>query len=163
MMNKPDIVESVHDLIIWLSEPQTAVMAARAANILNMAGQGGGKSAVIGYSSGMFVQEFPILRGFIGANTEIQLSQSTLAAVFKIWEQAYGLTQYDAKNNPTGAYVVDRRPPPHFTRFHKLRKYASTISFWNGALVYIGSLENYTAHDGKEFGWAHLDETKDTK
>ena len=24
-------------------------------------------------------------------------------------------------------------------------------------------IKNYLAHDGKEFGWAHLDETKDTK
>lgn len=160
MINKADIVQ---DLIVWLSEPQTWVMAVRAANILNMAGQGGGKSAVIGYSSGMFVQEFPRLRGFIGANTENQLSQSTLAAVFKIWEITYGLAQYDKYENPTGAFVVDRRPPIHFTKFHRLRNYRNTISFWNGALIYIGSLENYTAHDGKEFGWAHLDETKDTR
>lgn len=159
-MNKPEIVQ---DLIVWLSEPQTWVMAVRAANILNMAGQGGGKSAVIGYSSGMFVQEFPRLRGFIGANTENQLSQSTLAAVFKIWEITYGLTQYDKTENPTGAFVVDRRPPAHFAKFHRLRSYRNTISFWNGALVYIGSLENYVAHDGKEFAWAHLDETKDTR
>lgn len=152
-----------NDIEIILSEPQTAVLETRKAQILNMAGQGGGKSRVIGYSSGMFVTDFPMVKGFIGANTEMQLTQSTLAAVFKSWAETYGYEEYDPKNNPAGAYVVDKKPPLHFTKYHKFRRYGGIVSFYNGATIFLGSLENYKAHDGKEFGWAHLDETKDTK
>lgn len=152
-----------NDIIIELSEPQTEVLSTRKAVILDMAGQGGGKSRVIGYSSASFILEFPELMGFIGANTEMQLTQSTLSAVFRVWADVYGLYEYDQKASPSGAFVVDKRPPPHFSRIHKQRSYRGIISFWNGCTVYIGSLENYKAHDGKEFAWAHLDETKDTK
>lgn len=154
--------ESSNDIEIILSEPQTAVLSSRAAVILDMAGQGSGKSQNIGYSSGMFITDFPQALGFIGANTYLQLSQSTLVRVYATWKAVYGFTEYDAKSNPGGAYVVDKKPPPHFERVHYLRDYSGTISFYNGALIFLGSLENYKAHDGKEFAWAHLDETKDT-
>jgi hypothetical protein len=151
------------EIEVWLSEPQEAVLATRQQLILEMAGQGGGKSQNIGYSSGMLISAFPKARGFIGANTYNQLSQSTLDRVFNTWKTAYGFEEYDKHAAPWGAYVVDKRPPPHFTRYQNLRHYDGTISFWNGQLTFIGSLENYKAHEGKEFTWAHLDETKDTK
>lgn len=151
------------EIEIWLSEPQTAVLESRQQVTLEMSGQGGGKSQSIGYSSGQLISEFPEVLGFIGANTYLQLSQSTLDRVFKTWKIAYGFEEWDAKASPWGAYVVDKKPPAHFTRLHKLRDYSGTISFYNGQLTFIGSLENYKAHEGKEFGWAHLDETKDTK
>jgi hypothetical protein len=148
---------------VILSEPQEAVLESRKANILEMAGKGSGKSETIGISTGMFISELPEAAGFIGANTIMQLSQSTLDRVFKSWKKVHDFTEYDPKFNRGGAYVIDKKPPPSFQRFRSLRDYRGTISFYNGALVYIGSLENYKAHDGKEFAWAHLDETKDTK
>lgn len=157
-------MDSSNDIEIELSEPQTAVMASRAAVILQMAGQGGGKSQVIGYVSAQLIESFPLAKGFLGANTYMQLSQSTLAAVYKVWAKDFGLVEYDPKENPGGAFVVDKKPPAHFEKLHPaLRTYDGVISFWNGARVFIGSLENYQAHDGKEFAWGHLDETKDTK
>lgn len=155
-------MQQLEDIEIELSEPQTAVLASRQSAILNMSGQGGGKSQVIGYSAGMFLSDFPQALGFIGANTYMQLSQSTLVRVFATLKEVYGFTEYDKVGNPAGAYVVDKKPPPHFHRIHQLRTYDGTMSFYNGALVFLGSLDNYKAHDGKEFAWAHLDETKDT-
>lgn len=157
------IQESPGDIVVELSAPQTAVLESRAAVILDMSGQGGGKSQNIGYSSGMFVSEFPDLLGFIGANTYLQLSQSTLVSTFRTWKKIFGFTEWDLKANRNGAYVVDKKPPSHFTRRLQLRDYSGTISFYNGALIFLGSLDNYKAHEGKEFAWAHLDETKDTK
>lgn len=151
-----------NEIIVELSEPQTTVLSVRKSIILDMAGKGSGKSQNIGYSSGMFISDFPQALGFIAANTAMQLSQSTLNRTFEVWKNVYGFTEYDAKSNPAGSYVVDKRPPLHFERIHRLRDYAGTISFYNGTLIYIGSLENYKAHDGKQFAWAHLDETKDT-
>jgi hypothetical protein len=45
----------------------------------------------------------------------------------------------------------------NFDRFNNI------ISFCNGGLIFTGSLDNYMSHSGKEFGFALLDETKDTK
>lgn len=148
---------------IILSEPQTDVFNARSAMVLDMAGQGSGKTENIGLISGYKIINYPELKGFIGANTHNQLSQSTLTKVFKVWEKYYGLYQYNPKTNPNGAYVVDKKPPEHFKVTEQFKDYHNIISFVNGVIVFVGSLENYLAHDGKEFAWAHLDETKDTK
>lgn len=154
---------NVEEIDVVLSEPQEAVMAARTRLILDMAGQGGGKSQNIGYSSGLFASTFPRLKQFLGANTYDQLSGATLSNAYKVWRLVYGMTEYDAKSNPRGNYVVDKKPPLHFQKFSTYKSYKNIISFWNGAQIMVGSLDNYKAHDGKEFALAHLDETKDTK
>jgi hypothetical protein len=60
--------------------------------------------------------------------------------------------------------AIDVIPPGHFnTEDHEYDSYHGKICFQNGTVVYKGSLDNYKAHDGKEFAWAILDETKDTK
>jgi hypothetical protein len=158
-------VQQEYDEVVELtfSQPQMMCVMSRAPLILDMAGQGGGKTELIGYLSGQMVNDFPELKGFIGANTDIQLSQSTLTKVFAHWKKYFGFTQYDPKYNLTGHYVVDKIPPPHFVRHEQLKNYYNTICFKNGAMIFVGNLSNYLAHDGKEFGWAHLDETKDTK
>ena len=48
-------------------------------------------------------------------------------------------------------------------KFEKYINYSNIISFDNGAIIYIGSLDNAKAHEGKEFAYAILDETKDSK
>ncbi|GGH24710.1 hypothetical protein GCM10011418_32810 [Sphingobacterium alkalisoli] len=128
-----------------------------------MAGQRVGKSHMIGFKSGYYVKNFPKMRGMIAANTYKQLSQSTLVAVRKVWKQEFGITEYDRIRNPKGVYVVNKKPPAHFTINEAYDRYDGIISFRNGAIIYIASLDNYEAHDGKELGWAELDETKDTK
>lgn len=148
---------------IVLSEPQLKVFESRKPLTLNMAGQRGGKSHLIGVKTGLFIINFPKIRGLIGANTYMQLTQSTLVAVKKVWKKEYGLTEYDSKGNPRGDYVVHKQPPDHFTKFEKFDNYRSIISFRNGGIIFMASLDNYEAHDGKEIGWAELDETKDTK
>lgn len=151
------------DVEVLLSDPQDAILNCRKAVILDMAGQGAGKTGTISYLSGLMIEQFPKADGFIGANTYGQLSTSTLKGVFRDWERVFGWKEYHPISNPAGDYVVDKVPPMHFTKRVKLKEYRNVISFRSGTLVYLGSLENYKAHDGKEFAWAHLDETKDTK
>ena len=148
---------------IKLSEPQNAVFQARTPLILDMAGQGGGKTEMIGVMTALLITAFPQVKGFIGANTYMQLSQTTLEKTMATWLKYFGWDEYDKRENPHGFYVINKKPPPSFKRFTRLAKYHNTISFKNGCLVYVGSLDNYIAHDGKEFGWAHLDEVKDAK
>lgn len=156
----PEIIQRT----VELSEPQSDVMASRASIIAEIAGQGGGKTGTLSWSAGQFIIQFPEAKGFIGANTNMQLQQSTLTNFLSTLERDYGMKQYDKLSNPDGHYVIDRAPPAHWTKsLHQFNKYNGIMSFWNGQRTFLGSLENYLAHDGKQFAWAHLDETKDTK
>lgn len=152
---------------VELSEPQNEVMQARTSIIANIAGQGAGKTLLIGLVVGHMVSKFPEAKGFIGANTYEQLSSSTLTSVFGTLSKVFGMEEYDKDNKPWGQYVIGKQPPnvKGWVRSskNKFKTYNNIISFRNGAVVFMGSLDNYKSHDGKEFAWAHLDETKDTK
>ena len=152
----------MNEVSVELSLPQLSVKTSRASLILDMAGQGSGKTLNISIDVIEKVRAVPRAIGFIGANTHKQLSQSTLKNCFKYWKDIAGWEQW-SKSNPDGVFVVNKKPPPHFRQYEMLDNYHGTICFQNGALIFTGSLKNYLAHDGKEFGWAHLDETKDTK
>lgn len=150
------------DITIKISRPQNFIMNCRERLILDMAGQAAGKTMLIGLITGFSITDFPGANGFIGANTEKQLSDATMKGVLKVWTEIFGWTRY-TDTNKGGDYVISKIPPPHFTKLTELDKYKNVISFRNGTIVWMGALVNYTAHDGKEFAWAHLDETKDTK
>jgi hypothetical protein len=155
------IFARMHKVKLKLSRPQLSVKTSRASLILDMAGQGSGKTLNISIDVIEKVRSIPRAVGFIGANTSKQLSQSTLKNCFKYWKDIAGWTKW-SKDTPSGVYVVNKIPPPHFIKYEELENYHGTICFQNGAMIFIGSLQNYLAHDGKEFAWAHLDETKDT-
>lgn len=146
-----------------LTDPQLEIATSRQQVNLFLAGQGSGKTHCAGLISGMLLCNFPKVHGFIGANTYTQLSDSTLFRIRKVWKDIFGWEEY-SKGNPRGHFVIDVQPPAHFnTQGHEYDSYHGKISFKWGTVVYKGSLDNYKAHDGKEFGWAILDETKDTK
>lgn len=139
------------------SEPQLDIITSTAQTNLMHCGVGSGKTFVIGARNAFYARLYPHVRGFIGANTYSQLSKSTLVGVFKFWEEKVGWKR-DIH------YVVDRIPPEGFKIIGpKLKDYTNTISFANGKLIFLASLDNYKVIDGTEFGHADLDETKDTK
>ena len=152
----------MNEVKVKLSRPQLSVKTSRASLVLDMAGQGSGKTLNISIDVIEKVRSIPRAIGFIGANTHKQLSQSTLKNCFKYWKDIAGWTKW-SKSKPEGVYTVNTKPPEHFRQYEILDDYRGTICFQNGTLIFTGSLKNYLAHDGKEFGWAHLDETKDTK
>ncbi|AVR47245.1 hypothetical protein C7S20_19415 [Christiangramia fulva] len=154
-------MEAVKEL--ELSTPQVRVINSRNPLTLFMAGQRSGKTFLIGFKSGRYISNAPKIAGMIAANTEKQLTQTTIREVKKAWKKIYGFTEYDPKANPHGDYVVNIKPPEHFTKFEKFDNYYGIISFINGGIIFVASLENYIAHDGKDIGWAELDETKDTR
>ena len=106
------------DHIIKLPTPQLKVYQSRKALTLNMAGQRAGKSHLIGIKSGFYVLNAPKIKGMIAANTYMQLTQSTLVAVRKVWELNFSLSEYDVKGNPKGQYVIDKKPPAHFHKHY---------------------------------------------
>lgn len=101
--------------------------------------------------------------GLIVANTYDQLSRATLKATFDTWRDYFGLTEYNPKSNPGGAYVFGKQPPPHFVQHgHTFVSNNNNIYLFNGAVIFTASLDNYTAIEGIEVGWAMADETADT-
>lgn len=140
-----------------LSEPQEYIVTSPKAINLFMAGMGSGKTYLAGIISAQLVINFPKVHGFVGANTYSQLNLSTLFRIRSVWESEFGMTE---KTH----FVIGVQPPSYFdTTGHHYKSYNDIISFSNGSVIYLGSLDNAKSHEGKEFGWAILDETKDSK
>lgn len=142
---------------IELSEPQEFNATSLKPINLFLAGVGSGKTHLGGILSGDLIQNFPEVIGFIGANTYKQLNTSTLVRIREVWKTY--LNMIEGRD-----YVVGIKPPKEFKRIHDtFEGYDSIISFRWGTVIFTGSLDNYKAHDGKQFGWCILDETKDTR
>ena len=153
MNSKPNIQSRVVEF--EFSDPQLEILESTAQIKLFHAGVGSGKTHIIGADNLILAINYPHVRGFIGANTYSQLSKSTLVGVFKLWA-SFGIIR-DVH------YVVNIMPPPDYKIYgERLERYNNTISFKNGKLIFLASLENYQAIDGIEIAHAHLDETKDT-
>lgn len=145
-----------------ISKPQMSILTSTASNNLFMAGTGSGKTYLGGIISIYYIKEFPEVRGFICANTFDQLNTSTLFRIREYWA-TIGITEW-SKENPNGTYVSGSEPPKHWVQCKRnFDRFNNIISFCNGGLIFTGSLDNYFAHSGKEFGFAILDETKDSK
>lgn len=146
-----------------ISEPQRAILKSTKAMNLFLGGVGSGKTYMLGIKTYQLIRNFPKMRGFIGANTAMQLTQSTLFRIREYWK-SIGIVEYDKIGCPQGQYVINKQPPTHFsTEGHSFDSYYNIISFINGCVVFVGSLENSAAHSGKEMAWAVLDETWDTR
>ncbi len=151
------------DNLLDPSKPQFDIITSQEQVNLFLSGQGGGKTFCAGAISGKLISDFPEVHGFIGANTYTQLTDSTLSRIRTVWAHEFGWTEW-SRTNVHGSYVVDINPPAHFnTEGHQYDSYYGKITFVWGTVIYKGSLDNYKAHDGKEFAWSILDETKDTK
>jgi hypothetical protein len=145
------------------SKPQYDILTSRQPVNLFLSGQGGGKTHCAGAVSSTFISNFPKVRGLIAANTYDQLNRSTMFRVREVWKHDFKIEEYNELTGK-GCYVIGKHPPKHFnTDGHNFDRYNNIVSFDNGAVVYIGSFDNYKALDGMEIGWAILDETKDTK
>ena len=145
-----------------VSRPQLKILTSVKHINLFLAGVGSGKTHLMGIKSYQLIKKYPNVRGFIGANTYLQLTQSTLFRIREYWK-SIGITEYDKQNNPYGQYVVNKKPPSHFiTAGHNFDEYYGIISFKNGWVGFTGSMDRADVHSGKEIGWAMLDEVKDT-
>lgn len=140
-----------------LSLPQQEFITSPAQVNLFHAGVGSGKTHIAGLLSGFYAQNAQNVRGFIGANTYQQLNTSTMFRIREVWRDIFGWVE-------GRDYMIGRRPPANFNvEGHNFDNYSGLCSFRWGTVLFTGSLENWKVHDGKEFAWAILDETKDTE
>lgn len=157
---------TVNEINVFVSRPQFDIINSTESFGLCMGGQGSGKTHLIALVAANFVQNFPLIVGFMGANTYGQLGDSTLKRVRSVWKDLFGWTEYDPKTNPSGEYVEGRKPPSHFkTDHHNIsnKRYRNKLCFRNGHMIVLGSMDAYKNLDGQEFAYALLDETKDTR
>jgi hypothetical protein len=156
-------MEIIEKITQKVSAPQKAVLKSLSPISLFLAGVGSGKTHMLGIKTMQLIKKFPNVRGFIGANTYLQLEHSTLFRIREYWK-SIGVHEYNKDSRPFGQYVINKTPPSGWpTDGHSFDSYNGIISFCNGCVVFVGSMDNAKAHEGKEFGWAVLDETKDTK
>lgn len=140
-----------------LTKPQAYIASSGMSINLFLAGMGSGKTHLDGLISAYFIGNYPKVKGFIGANTYDQLNTSTLYRIKAVWDSVLGMKEGTH-------YVCGLKPPDKWSKEgHYFDSYSNIISFSNGAVIFQGSLENAKSHEGKEFGWAILDETKDTR
>lgn len=144
-----------------LTVPQYEIISSTKPMNFFFGGYGCGKTKVMADISIYFASNSPAMVGLIASNTYGQLTRSTLFRIFSEWT-GYKITEF-TEVNPKGMYVVGKRPPGFFKKIHQLDDYRSVISFRNGAIIFLASLDNYKSLDGMEVAWMLLDETKDTK
>lgn len=146
-----------------LSDAQLEILTSTKKLNLFLSGQGGGKSFTLGLKAANFISEFPYVRGMICSNSYGQLTKSTLFRAREVWKDYLNWNEY-TEQNKEGCYVTSKMPPSHFnTEHHNFDSYNNIISFENGGIIYVGSLDAYKLLDGLECGWILMDETKNTK
>ncbi len=136
------------------SMPQQLMIYCLDAFLVAICGQGFGKTATIAAKE-HYMMQFAYAIGFITANTYGQLSGSTILGLTKYYESMGILDGRD--------YVIGLKPPPHFKTIYKLEFYHNVISYKNGKITFLGSLENWQAHEGKEVAYCLMDEVKGTR
>lgn len=113
-------------------------------------GVGSGKSfAGATWGLGQAIR-YPRARGFVGANTYLQLSKSTLPHLWRLLRQ---------HRIP---FVFGKAPPPAWKIDSPFPDHKNVISLANGSQILTYSLDNYDAMRGIEVAWAWIDETRDT-
>ena len=75
------------DVGFKLSAPQEYILTSTKEINLFLAGVGSGKTHLGGLISGSYIQKFPHIRGFIGANTYNQLNTSTMLRIREVWKE----------------------------------------------------------------------------
>jgi hypothetical protein len=144
-----------------VSAPQGDILTSDKQVNLFLGGVGSGKTHLAAYIAYLYIQRFPQCIGFIAANTYDQLDKSTMFRIRQVWRDME-LTEFSDENK-RGVYVVGKRPPGHFKKVYDFDSYHSVVSWVNGGVILLGSLDNAKSHEGKELAWAILDETKDTR
>ncbi len=130
---------------------QLFLMAEQLVKVL-IAGRGFGKSFINGIIIMLHVRNMPRSRGlFLGA-TYTQILTNTLLPIKSAWN-TFGYIE--------GVhYVVGKRPPDYFEKpFMKPDRYENVISWWNGTVVILASMDRPALNRGGNNDWSVVDES----
>lgn len=95
----------------------------------------------------------------LGGRTYTQVQSIILQQMAFVFKQ-HGLTEFDAKYNKRGNYVVFTKPPAHWRKPHfPTRDYSRAVSFANGAYIQLVSADRPDTLRGGNWDQRHLDES----
>lgn len=135
----------------FVSDLETPMVAA-------VGGIGSGKSTALAFfvAVHMHSESGTGTIGGIFANTYRQLEQSTLPAIWSLFE-SMGLEQ-------GRDYVYNREPPRTWAGFKSaFKKHSGVLSVRQWGQAVVRSLENFNSVRGMTLGWAAIDELRDAK
>jgi hypothetical protein len=117
-----------------------------------LGGRAAGKSYTNGLSSGQKICDMPRSRGILLSTTYTQILTNTLSPMKSAWHDALDYRE-DIH------YVVGRRPPDGFDLpFQSPDNYQNVISFWNGVIIILGSMDRPQLLRGGNNDWCMTDE-----
>ena len=120
-------------------------------------GRGWGKSTYLGAEIYIRVEGMPRSRGFILGKTYNQILTKFIPAMSMFWE-SIGIEEYSTQN-PDGVYVVGKVPPVHFAAPKaKIKKYTNLITFINGTVIELLSMDRADLNLGGSYDWGVCDE-----
>lgn len=129
---------------------QLFILARQLVKVL-LAGRGFGKSFVNGLEIARKVEKLPRSRGIFMGLTYTQIFSNTLLPMKSAWEW-FGY--YENIH-----YVIGRKPPDYYQKpFHAPDRYENVISWWNGTVVILASMDRPQLLRGGSNDWVIVDE-----
>ncbi len=120
-----------------------------------IAGRGFGKSFIIGISIMIKLKAMPRSRGLLVGATYTQILTNILSPMKSAWDW-FGYKEWDGKD---GDFIVGKRPPEHWdTPYQKPDRYENIISWWNGTIIVLGSMDRPQLIRGGNYDWSIGDE-----
>lgn len=127
------------------------------------AGRASGKTFVMLDMVAISAFELPRALAGLGSKTFKQVMEIVLGQMSTVFPQ-YGLSEYDAKTNPWGNYVVFKEPPSHWPKcYNSPKKYDNCISFATGYTLLCMSADRPDTQRGINLDQYFSDETSFTK
>lgn len=116
-----------------------------------IAGRAFGKSFVNGILVLIYMTSMPRSRGLLLGPTYTQILTNSLSPMKSAWAW-FGFVEGTH-------YVIGKKPPNHFDHpYLKPDRYENVISWWNGTVVMLASMDRSDLHRGGNNDWSITDE-----
>lgn len=122
-------------------------------------GIGSGKTFAMALLILLSKEELPRAKGQFACSTVTQFKRSIFPGMKSVWQDNFGLKQYNFKTG-TGDYVVGRKPPEDWdTPFQEPDNWENCICFPNGWVIEICAYKMFAdIHRGRNDDFAFMDE-----
>ncbi|TDB60103.1 hypothetical protein [Arundinibacter roseus] len=151
-----ELVRKVH-----ANDKQIKFLRSRAKRKSFIGGRGSGKSTVMGMAVGILFNHFPKATWAMVGLTYVQLDLIVIPSIRDALGMM-GLTEFNAKINPSGTYVIGVKPPDHWVSpYKKVGRlgYQYCITFINGFTLRLISQDRPETHRGLNLDGFLVDES----
>lgn len=147
---------------VYLNPKQHGFSSAPQPTRVWIGGRGSGKTVTIGVSTRQKMGDLPRAKFFFSSSTYNQLLTKTLPPITKIWGE-FGIKEH-IPGVQRGHYVIGKVPPRHWNRpYDEPRKYTNVISFMNGFVIELLSMDRPELAKGGSYDGGEVDEAFNVK